>query len=58
MKPFHMLHSLGSIPSTLEHNLQESLQVQLDLTRKGEEEYLLQVVVFLSTLYSALDVKK
>lgn len=38
--PFYMLHSLCSTPSALEHNLQESLQVQLHLTRKGGEEYL------------------
>lgn len=34
-----MLHSLCSIPSALEHNLQESLQVLLHLTKKGGEEY-------------------
>jgi len=46
MPPFYMLHSLCSIPSTLEYNLRESLQVQLHLTRKGGEEHLIQVFLF------------
>lgn len=46
MPPFYTLHSLCSIPSTLEYNLRESLQVQLHLTRKGGEERFIQVFFF------------
>lgn len=55
--PFCMLHLLCSIPSAPEHNLQESLQVQLHLTRKRGEEYLSLWLFSKATLYSDIQIR-